>query len=152
MFNLAVLSFSLATAALLLGCASEKPAVEEESLKDAMRRPEPIITTNTQEIPSPVVNSPVTGGTLPLVYIVESDATVSVVDETTGLTLAVAAVEGGNILAVNENGVIAGKTTLLKSTLEPSHRYAIYVNSSVRGEFRTTVVRPQPQHRKKENP
>jgi hypothetical protein len=103
---------------------------------------ETVVTQSRRALSTPVNALPVTKGTLPLVYIVESTAVVRVVDETTKKTLTTANVIGGNILSVATSGITIGSQKLTDRQLEADHQYAVYLDSDSGGEVRSTHVRP----------
>jgi hypothetical protein len=110
-------------------------------------RPAPT-TAQTERSPLPVPVEPtlVKQGPMPLVYIVESPATVSVTDLTTGQRLAQADVPARTIVRVEaRGGVVLGKETASPGPLPADHQYAIHVGTGRGSEIINQQVAPMPQ-------
>ena len=142
--------FGLTLAMLLLAsCGKNKPVAnpDPDAPQWAATQPvstelEKVVTQSRRPLSTPVTALPVTKGTLPLVYIVESTTAVRIVDETTKQTLTTAQVTGGNILSIAESGITVGSQKLTSRRLDAGHQYAVYLDANSEGEVRSTHVRP----------
>jgi hypothetical protein len=106
------------------------PALEERWTETAIAVP-----------PQPA--RPVKEGPAPLVYLVEADTVVRVVDLTTDTELLNMPVMARQIVAVNPDlGVQVGGATMRRGSLPADHRYGIFLQSTTENVSRTGLVRP----------
>jgi hypothetical protein len=86
---------------------------------------------------------PVKEGTAPLVYMVEADTVVRVVDKDINVELLNMPVMARQIVSVNpELGVMVGGAVIYRGSLPASHRYQIYLQSNTESIRRTGYIRP----------
>lgn len=129
---------AVASAALLAGCGGKKPTTLPSSI------PPPTVTWDQSPVAAPAqAVAPVKEGPAPLVYVVETDARVRVVDMTTGTQLLDMPVMARQIVSVNpELGVQVGGATMAPGRLARDHRYGIYILSNRENVVRSGRVRP----------
>jgi hypothetical protein len=105
--------------------------------------PPPVTRSEQRPLPSIGQAKPVKEGTAPLVYMVETDARVRVVNVESGETIATVTVEAPAPLAINERrGVRVGTRQILAGPLPPGRRYAIYLETDAQGYYRTGITEP----------
>jgi hypothetical protein len=110
--------------------------------------PDPVVRSGEGAIKVPEKSYPVKEGTPPLVYMLESDAIVEVIDTGTGASVATAQLPRRTIVSVDATrGVRAGGQTLSTAPLNAGHMYQIFVRNpeQILGQdnrFRSTVVEP----------
>lgn len=82
-------------------------------------------------------------GPAPLVYMVESDSVIRVVDQTANVELLLVPVMSHQIVVVNPDiGVQVGGATMKPGRLAPDHRYGIYIQSNQENVQRIGSMRP----------
>jgi hypothetical protein len=94
---------------------------------------------------------PAKTGTLPLLYMVETEAPLRVVNLTTGRVLAQTVLPARSIVRIDpEAGVRVGSETLVPGPLAAGHTYAVYVDTFVRdGEQNRIIQIPPPKRRRR---
>lgn len=86
---------------------------------------------------------PVKEGPAPLVYMVEADTVVRVVDLTTNVELLNMPVIARQIVSVNPDlGVQVGGATMRRGSLPADHRYGIFLQSATGNVSRTGLIHP----------
>lgn len=84
-------------------------------------------------------------GTAPLIYQVPEAGRVQVTDTSTGQPLAIAAVNHGTIIRIDEaKGIYAGSRQLLAGPLEPGKRYGIQLAVPQTNDWQSRVEAPHP--------
>jgi hypothetical protein len=123
---------------ILVGCKHHAPMPQPKS------KPVPLITETVEPIPTPPQTPrPIVEGVAPLVYLVETTATVRVIDGTTNRELTRVDVPARTLVAVHERaGVRVGGATILMGPLPAGHRYAIFLESKEPNVIRQRTVRP----------
>jgi hypothetical protein len=126
------------------GCQSLKQVIIKDDQIDAATT-RPATTQTSSQRPLPVLlqpeQRPVVQGPLPLMYLVEFDTTLRVVDQSTGQIVASTAAPSRSILRVAATGVYLGTQQLAAGPLQ-SRSYAIELVVSDQNTIRQTHIGP----------
>jgi hypothetical protein len=131
---------------VMLGCA-RKTRVETKkprqlsSTQPASSAISSDVDVNRRDLSGGTSSTPVKEGTLPLAYVVETAATVRVVDATSQTTIATADAAARSIVAVSTSGVTVGGNSLSSEPLNAKHKYVIFVDTDGVNESRSTRIR-----------
>jgi hypothetical protein len=111
--------------------------------------PAPEVTWETKELDTPgVVMSPIKVGPSPLVYLVESDAVIRIVDMEGNKTLAEGPAQAREIVSIDDRlGVRIGEQVLVKGPLGSGRNYGIYVLTGEGSAVRRGRERRRPMPR-----
>lgn len=123
----------------LLGCGGNKnPTTQPSSVAP------PLVTSEESPVAAPAqISRPVKEGPAPLVYLVEANCVVRVMDMTDNVELFSMPVMARQIVAVNADvGIQVGGATMKPMRLSPEHRYGIYILSNQENVSRSVRVRP----------
>jgi len=122
--------------------SSTRPAVHIPA-PQALHRPDGVEAVETPAPAATVRPSihPVKEGTLPLVYLVETESPVRVVDLKTGRPLASGTIPRRSIVRIDSvGGVHFGSAHVLAGPLSPDHRYAIFIDPPEGSTSRTRTT------------
>ncbi|HVT88787.1 MAG TPA: hypothetical protein VHD56_08055 [Tepidisphaeraceae bacterium] len=135
--------------ASLLGMAVSLSACSHQK-KSTVMAPTSAPALDQQWVETPIsvpaesqIARPVQEGFAPLVYMVETDQIVRVVDVTTNTDLLTMPVMARSIVTVNPDvGVQISGATMRMGALPRDHRYAIYLQSNQQNIIRRGSIRP----------
>jgi hypothetical protein len=128
----------------MLGCTRKTSSEKPRKLSTTQRASDVFdtqVTTDQRSLSGGASSTPVKEGMLPLAYVVESAATVRVVDANTGSVVATAEAPARSIVAVSTRGVTLGGTSLSSAPLSDKHKYVIFLDSAGVNEVRSTKIR-----------
>lgn len=125
---------------------NEQPLLEPyEPRRLESPMPPPVTTIAEQPLPARAEPLPVKQGPAPLAYMVESAASIRIVDLETQETVATVAVDEASPLVIDEKrGIRIGRNEILPGPLPAGHRYAIYLDLNGEGYYRTGITEPAP--------
>jgi len=130
----------LGSAMSLTACSSHKPAI--------VLGPTSAPTPEQQWVETPIAvpqqeARPVKEGFAPLIYMVETDQIVRIVDVTANVDLLTMPVMARQIVSVNPDvGVQISGATMRMGSLPRDHRYAIYLQNNQQNIMRVGKIRP----------
>jgi hypothetical protein len=134
-------------AAGMLGCRDNRAAADRAAPAHReweIRRPAPATVSVVERplqvaVPATLVKE----GVAPLVYLVESDGIVSVMDLTSNQRLARSPARARTIVRVDSrSGVFVGPDCLSAGPLEPDHRFGIFVEADQPSISRVESISP----------
>jgi hypothetical protein len=144
MFTVGCSTIAAGSIASNLGCSwipfwpkpkEQMAQVTDEQLTFKAQQPLPATRAWITPLDSRAMDTPVTTGTLPLVYLIGSDGAVHVDDLDQHKTLATAKVSHNGTIAVDAiRGVIVNGVTIAGGPLPEMHHYGIYYSIGSGGE------------------